>query len=108
MAKLHEVNTSLSDNIILDRAILIMVNEAACCLEEGVVDNARYLDMAMVMGTGFPAFRGGLLRYADAEGLESIVIRLRKLEEEFGERFAPSGLLLSMVKENKTFYEMIL
>jgi len=58
----------------------------------------------MVMGTGFPAFRGGLLRYADAEGLESIVARLRKLEEEYGERFAPAGLLVEMGKKGETFY----
>ncbi len=48
--------TYLSDAEIIDRCILTMVNEAAKCLEEGVVKNARYLDMAMIMGTGFPAF----------------------------------------------------
>jgi 3-hydroxyacyl-CoA dehydrogenase/enoyl-CoA hydratase/3-hydroxybutyryl-CoA epimerase len=94
----------LKENVILDRAILIMVNEAAQCLEEGVVDNARYLDMAMVMGTGFPAFRGGLLRYADSEGLESIVARLRKLEEEYGERFTPAESLVEMSANGERFY----
>lgn len=82
-----------------------MVNEAARCLEEGVVDNARYLDMAMVMGTGFPAFRGGLLRYADAEGLESIVARLQKLEKQYGERSSPAGLLVEMSEKGETFYD---
>jgi len=94
----------LADNIILDRAILIMVNEAARCLEEAVVDNARYLDMAMVMGTGFPPFRGGLLRYADGEGLANIVARLRKLEELYGERFTPTELLVEMIKKDENFY----
>ena len=104
MSKLHEVSPSLSDNIILDRAILIMVNEAVRCLEEGVVDNARYLDMAMVMGTGFPAFRGGLLRYADAEGLANIVARLNVLEEKYGERFSATKSLVEMVKNDEIFY----
>ena len=102
--ELHQTKPSLDEHTILDRAILIMVNEAAKCLEEGVVDNAQYLDMAMVMGTGFPAFRGGLLRYADSEGLESIVARLRKLEEEYGERFAPAGLLVEMCEDGERFY----
>jgi 3-hydroxyacyl-CoA dehydrogenase/enoyl-CoA hydratase/3-hydroxybutyryl-CoA epimerase len=104
IGELHTSNPHLDDNAILDRAILIMVNEAARCLEEDVVDNAQYLDMAMVMGTGFPAFRGGLLRYADSEGLENIVTRLQKLEESHGERFAPAGLLVEMSKNNKRFY----
>lgn len=104
MDELHTVNTVLDDATTIDRAILIMVNEAARCLEEGVVDNARYLDMAMVMGTGFPAFRGGLLRYADSRGLADIVVRLSVLEEKFGERFAPATLLLNMVEKNEMFY----
>lgn len=94
----------LEDDLILDRAILIMVNEAARCLEENVVDNAQYLDMAMVMGTGFPAFRGGLLRYADSEGLAYIVARLQLLEKQFGTRFTPAIILLNMVDKNEMFY----
>lgn len=104
IGELHASNPHLEDASILDRCILIMVNEAAKCLEEGVVDNARYLDMAMVMGTGFPAFRGGLLRYADTEGLENIVSRLTALENQYGERFAPAGLLMEMAKNGETFY----
>ena len=104
LAGLHPSNPMLDKNIILDRAILIMVNEAAKCLEESVVDNAPYLDMAMVMGTGFPAFRGGLLRYADSEGLANIVARLTVLEEKFGERFSAAKSLLHMVEKDKTFY----
>jgi len=94
----------LEDDLILDRAILIMLNEAARCLEENVVDNAQYLDMAMVMGTGFPAFRGGLLRYADSEGLAYIVARLQLLEKQFGARFTPAGSIVEMAQNNQTFY----
>jgi 3-hydroxyacyl-CoA dehydrogenase/enoyl-CoA hydratase/3-hydroxybutyryl-CoA epimerase len=104
MTALQYGHKTLEDETILDRAILIMVNEAARCLEEDVVDNAQYLDMAMIMGTGFPAFRGGLLRYADSEGLANIVTRLKKLEEQYGERFAPAGLLVEMSENGKRFY----
>jgi len=89
---------------IIDRAMLIMINEAAMCLEEGIVDNAQYLDMAMIMGTGFPPFRGGLLKYADSLGLDSIVISLKALAKNHGLRFEPAKLLLSMAKNNETFY----
>ena len=105
MTALQYGHKTLEDDTILDRAVLIMVNEVAKCLEEGVVDNAQYLDMAMVMGTGFPAFRGGLLRYADSEGLESVVARLQGLEEQYGERFTPASSLVEMADNNKRFYD---
>ena len=95
----------LDDKVILDRAILTMINEASRCLEEKVVDNARYLDMAMVMGTGFPAFRGGLMRYADSLGIENVVERLNDFSTRYGDRFAPSELLVRMAEEGELFYE---
>jgi 3-hydroxyacyl-CoA dehydrogenase / enoyl-CoA hydratase / 3-hydroxybutyryl-CoA epimerase len=95
---IHEVE-------ILDRCILTMVNEAAKCLEEGVVKNARYLDMAMIMGTGFPAFRGGVLRYADSRGIKDVVSRLQELNKKHGERFIVSKLLLEMAENGRKFYQ---
>jgi len=94
----------VSDAEIVDRCILTMVNEAAKCLEEGVVKNARHLDMAMIMGTGFPAFRGGVLRYADSLGIAEVVKRLQGLENKCGERFVISKLLLEMADKNQKFY----
>lgn len=104
---LQRHGTALEEGVIRDRAILIMVNEAARCLEEKVVANARYLDMAMVMGTGFPAFRGGVLRYADSRGAADIVVTLKNLEEQFGDRFAPTSLLVKMAEEDKMFYKEV-
>lgn len=102
----HHIHTiHISNNAIVDRCILTMVNEAAKCLEEGVVKNARYLDMAMIMGTGFPAFRGGILRYADARGIKEIVEKLEDLNKKFGERFEVSELLINMASEGKKFYQ---
>ncbi len=89
---------------IIDRAMLIMVNEAALCLQEGIVDNAQYLDMVMIMGTGFPPYRGGLLRYADAVGIERVLITLQSLAKNHGLRFEPAKLLVDMAKSGKTFY----
>jgi 3-hydroxyacyl-CoA dehydrogenase/enoyl-CoA hydratase/3-hydroxybutyryl-CoA epimerase len=94
----------ISDAEIIDRSILTMVNEAAKCLEEGVVKNARQLDMAMIMGTGFPVFRGGVLRYADSYGIKEIVSRLREFEKKCGIRFEVSKLLVEMAEKNQKFY----
>ncbi len=105
MKTLQKQSIELDDKTILDRSILIMLNEAVRCLEEKVVANARYLDMAMVMGTGFPAFRGGLLRYADDEGLENIVSKLSALEKQYGERFAPAKSLVGMAENGEKFYD---
>lgn len=89
---------------MIDRAILIMVNEASRCLEESIIENVAYLDYAMIAGTGFPAFRGGLLKYADELGIDYIVSKLLEFEKRHGERFKPSQLLLDLQKNKKTFY----
>lgn len=94
----------IHDAEILDRCILTMVNEAAKCLEENVVKNARYLDMAMIMGTGFPAFRGGVLRYADSLGIDKVVARLQEFNKKHGARFEVSKLLLEMAQKGQKFY----
>ena len=87
-----------------ERMVLAMVNEAAICLEDGVVREPRDVDVAMVYGTGFPPFRGGLLRYADSIGPAILVDRLSRLADAHGERFRPAGLLRDMVREERRFY----
>ena len=89
---------------IIDRLILIMVNEASKCLEEEIVKNAEQLDLAMIMGTGFPAFRGGLLKYADSIGIDNIVNKLNNFADKVSSRYKPSNLLIIMANDNKTFY----
>ncbi|MEE8589379.1 MAG: 3-hydroxyacyl-CoA dehydrogenase NAD-binding domain-containing protein [Sulfurimonadaceae bacterium] len=101
VSKIH----SFSNEEIIDRTLLIMVNEASRALEEGIVKNAQYLDMAMVMGTGFPPFRGGLLAYADERGIKGVVAKLKDLANAYGERFIPSDLLLEMAKNDTKFYK---
>jgi 3-hydroxyacyl-CoA dehydrogenase/enoyl-CoA hydratase/3-hydroxybutyryl-CoA epimerase len=79
--------------VIADRMVLPMVNEAARCLEEGVVRSAGDVDLSLIFGTGFPPFRGGLCRWADQEGLPRIVDTLERLESLVGDRFRPSKAL---------------
>lgn len=95
-----------SDPEIVDRLMLLLVNESARSLQEGVVNKAATLDLSMLMGTGFPPFRGGPLRYADARSLSGVVDALQNLEKKVGERFAPCELLLEMSKSGRKFYDV--
>jgi 3-hydroxyacyl-CoA dehydrogenase/enoyl-CoA hydratase/3-hydroxybutyryl-CoA epimerase len=82
-----------------------MINEAAYCLAEGVVASPAKLDRAMIFGTGFPPFRGGLCAYADTLGAPAVVDGLEKLAREEGARFAPAPLLVEMARAGKRFFE---
>ena len=89
-----------------ERLILIMVNEAARCLEDGIVNHASAIDVGMIFGIGFPAFRGGLLKYADDLGVENIVAKLEKLESTLkAERFKPCRYLVDLKNQKNKFYQ---
>lgn len=103
--KLQQSSKVFTDEEIISRCIYIMINEASRILEENIVTEAHIVDLAMIAGTGFPAFKGGLLKYADEVGLQEIVAELRRLEEIYGERFKPSNLLIKLSENNTTFYK---
>ena len=86
---------------IQQRLFYTMVNEACSCLEEEIVKNAQYLDMGMIFGTGFPPFRGGVLKYADVEGVSKIADTLLKWETQSKGRIHVSRLL---TQTGKKFY----
>ncbi len=96
--------TSHDAETLRDRVFGLMLNEAARCLDEGVVHSPGELDLALVFGIGFPPFRGGLLRDADVRGLETWVRRLDELAERFGGRFEPCERLRRMAAAGATFY----
>jgi 3-hydroxyacyl-CoA dehydrogenase/enoyl-CoA hydratase/3-hydroxybutyryl-CoA epimerase len=93
------------DDEIRMRLVLAMVNEAARTLADRVVQRAGELDLAMIMGTGFPPFTGGLLRFADTMGLEAMAAYLEDLTRRAGARFEPAPLLRELVAKHRTFYE---
>jgi len=78
---------------IAERLVLRMVAEAFCVVEEQIALRGSDIDVAMVLGTGFPEFRGGVLKYAHDLGLNKVVSRLESLAERFGERFRPCRFL---------------
>ena len=99
------INKNISNKEIIKHCLYIMINEASRCLEENIVESPQYLDLAMVMGAGFPPFRGGLLKYADTIGVSQIFFDLKKLYEMHGERFKPSDYLEKMAKDDLKFYQ---
>ncbi|WP_349367157.1 MAG: 3-hydroxyacyl-CoA dehydrogenase NAD-binding domain-containing protein [Nitratireductor rhodophyticola] len=72
-----------------DRLVLPMLNTCVTCLREGVVGDEKTLEGAMIFATGFAPFRGGPLRYARARGFAEIIAVLERLQEKYGDRFAP-------------------
>lgn len=99
-----ESQTSLPRREIVDRCVLPMVNEAARILDEGVARSPGDVDLAMITGTGFPPFRGGLLRYADTLGTKTIVAKLESFQREFGPRYEPAALLRRKAEAGERFY----
>ena len=87
------------------RMSLLMVNEAARCIEEGIVAAPEDVDFAMIMGTGFAPFRGGPLRHADAVGSAQVVVQMRQLLAGGAPHFRPCELLETMSAFGKTFHE---
>ncbi|MEC7386782.1 MAG: 3-hydroxyacyl-CoA dehydrogenase NAD-binding domain-containing protein, partial [Gemmatimonadota bacterium] len=94
-----------SNQQICSRLVFQMINEAARILEDGIVQRAEHVDLALIMGTGFPPFRGGLLRFADTLHPRSILYHIRKLEEVYGTRFTPAPLLIDLADRDQTFYQ---
>lgn len=94
----------LSEKAIAERCVLMMLNEAARCLDEGVIRNARDGDIGAIFGIGFPPFLGGPFRYMDSLGVQNVVNKLTQLSETVDEKFAPAGVLVQMADDQETFY----
>jgi 3-hydroxyacyl-CoA dehydrogenase / enoyl-CoA hydratase / 3-hydroxybutyryl-CoA epimerase len=87
------------------RMMLSFCNEAAMCLEDGILYSARDGDIGAIFGLGFPPQTGGPFRYMDSIGVGEVVRQLEALEQKHGVRFKPAQLLVDMAKENKRFHE---
>jgi len=89
---------------IIQRLVLVMLNEAARAVGEGVVRTPRDGDLAAIFGFGFPPFRGGPLRHADDLGAARLVDELARLAERLGARFAPCDTLAEQARSGAKFY----
>ncbi len=95
----------LEPDAIAERTMMQMLNEAARCLEEGIIRSPRDGDIGAIFGIGFPPFLGGPFRYMDKLGLKTVVAKLSQLQSQHGDRFAPCELLKSMADEDQSFYQ---
>ncbi|MTI87233.1 MAG: fatty acid oxidation complex subunit alpha FadJ [Balneolaceae bacterium] len=86
------------------RMALMMINEAAWCLQDEIIKNPADGDLGAILGLGFPPFLGGPFRYIDQEGVKHITDRLKAFAGELGPRFEPAGILVEYAKKGKKFY----
>ena len=97
-------SSKMSHEQIAERCVLLMLNEAAMCLDEGVVRNARDGDIGAIFGIGFPPFLGGPFRYMHTLGIAHVVARLEHYQGLLGDKFTPAESLKKMVEEGRSFY----
>jgi enoyl-CoA hydratase/long-chain 3-hydroxyacyl-CoA dehydrogenase len=95
-------NAPIEDAV--ERCALRFCVEAVHCLQDGIIASARDGDIGAVFGVGFPPFRGGPFMWMDAVGLDVVVAKLDKLEDEFGPHFAPPQLLKDKAAKGETFH----
>ncbi|MBL4830831.1 MAG: fatty acid oxidation complex subunit alpha FadJ [Aliivibrio sp.] len=90
--------------IIAKRCALMMLNEAARCLDEGIIRSARDGDIGAIFGIGFPPFLGGPFRYMDSVGISQIVDEMNQHAKKYGDRFLPCDILVEMAENSRRFY----
>jgi 3-hydroxyacyl-CoA dehydrogenase/enoyl-CoA hydratase/3-hydroxybutyryl-CoA epimerase/3-hydroxyacyl-CoA dehydrogenase/enoyl-CoA hydratase/3-hydroxybutyryl-CoA epimerase/enoyl-CoA isomerase len=97
-------NRDIGQDEIVDRLFLPMLVEASRVLTEGIVRDPGDVDMGLILGIGFPAFRGGLLRWADSLGPDKVLEKLKQYEH-LGPRFQPTEQMRRLAAEGKRFYK---
>jgi 3-hydroxyacyl-CoA dehydrogenase/enoyl-CoA hydratase/3-hydroxybutyryl-CoA epimerase/enoyl-CoA isomerase len=103
LAKHCTGEASLSEAEITDRLFLPILLEATRVLEEGIVREPADVDMGLILGIGFPPYRGGILRWCDAEGAGKILERVEKYRS-LGKRFEPAEMLRKLAQTDGKFY----
>ncbi len=89
---------------IQSRGLMLMLNEAVFCLEEGLIASPKDGDLGAVFGIGFPPFTGGPFRAMDTWGIANVVNTMRELEGKYGPRFRPAEMLVGMAEKAERFY----
>jgi len=103
LERVRKGRREFSQEEITDRLFLPMLVEASRVLMEGIVREPGDVDMGLILGIGFPAFRGGILRWADTLGMKAVLEKL-KLYEPLGPRFVPTEQMRRLAAEGKGFY----
>jgi len=78
-----------SDNTLINRLVLRLINECVACLRENIVDDADLLDAGVIYGTGFAPFLGGPLNYIEQQGKQNIIMQLNEAQKNYHDDFKP-------------------
>jgi 3-hydroxyacyl-CoA dehydrogenase/enoyl-CoA hydratase/3-hydroxybutyryl-CoA epimerase/3-hydroxyacyl-CoA dehydrogenase/enoyl-CoA hydratase/3-hydroxybutyryl-CoA epimerase/enoyl-CoA isomerase len=103
LARIGAAKRDIPPEEIADRLFLPMLVEASRTLEEGIVRDPGDVDMGLILGIGFPTFRGGILRWADTVGLGKILAKLERYAS-LGKRFEPSESMRRLAASGKGFF----
>jgi 3-hydroxyacyl-CoA dehydrogenase/enoyl-CoA hydratase/3-hydroxybutyryl-CoA epimerase/enoyl-CoA isomerase len=101
----QRANRDATDAEIVDRMMLPMVIEAARTLEEDIAGTPNEVDMGLILGLGFPAFRGGALKYADARGLAEVCAKAERYAH-LGKLYEPTERMRTMAANGEAYYPM--
>lgn len=101
-AKAGVTPREISEEEILERTLLPMINEGFKILQEGMAERASDIDVVYVNGYGWPVYRGGPMFYAEQLGAETVLEKLRGYAERLGEDFAPAALLEAVVAKGQS------
>lgn len=91
---------------ILERCLLALVNEGAKILDEGIASASADIDTVYLNGYGFPKDKSGPMAWADAQGLQSVLARLRDLAGERGAHWQPAALIERLAAANGRFADV--
>jgi 3-hydroxyacyl-CoA dehydrogenase/enoyl-CoA hydratase/3-hydroxybutyryl-CoA epimerase/enoyl-CoA isomerase len=97
-------SASITDQDIIDRMMLPLIIECSRCLEDKIVNTPVEVDIALIYGLGFPPFRGGPFRYADAIGLKALCEKTGKFTS-LGKLYEPTAQMLQLAATGGTFHE---
>jgi len=95
--------SEVTDEEIILRMMIPMIIEASRCLEDNIVSSPIEVDMGLLLGLGFPAFRAGALKYADMYGLKNLEKESKKFHH-LGKLYEFTPKMTKMAQENKTYY----
>ncbi len=97
-------SATITDQDIIDRMMLPLLIECSRCLEDKIVNTPIEVDIALIYGLGFPPFRGGPFRYADAVGLKALCEKAGKFAS-LGKLYEPTAKMLKLAEAGATYHE---
>ena len=103
ISSVQQNSKEFTNEEIVERMMVAMCIETARCVEDNIVSTAIEADMGLILGLGFPAFRGGALRYLDSLGVSKFC-QVADKYAELGELYTPTALMRAKGASGETYY----